>query len=102
MSGEQKDDKITQIRRDIDATKETLVTNIELATQRGEKLENLDDRANELQQNANLFNKSAKQARRRFWFRDLKASLLLIVLIIIGIWLLLSLICGFDFSRCGA
>ncbi|ESX00883.1 hypothetical protein KL905_001928 [Ogataea polymorpha] len=57
--------------------------NIEAINQRGEVLEDIDTRANDLSTNAKLFNRSANQVRKDMWKKNLKLKLCLALVIVI-------------------
>merc|ERR1712113_844828 len=84
-------DKMQEVQAEIDKTKETVQQGIALAIDRGAKLEDLDDAAQNLSNEASIFNKRAKQTRRHFCLQQWKMialiAFILIVLIII-IWLI--------------
>ena len=56
---------------------------IEKTLARGDKLADLEDKAEEMQHEASIFNRSARDVRRRMCWQNCKAQLVLIVVIII-------------------
>lgn len=54
-------DKLTKIQRDLDDTKVVLHQTIESMLERGEKLENLVDKSNDLSMASQMFMKQAKK-----------------------------------------
>merc|ERR1712113_505369 len=84
-------DKMQEVQAEIDKTKETVQQGIALAIDRGAKLEDLDEAAQNLSTEANLFNKRAKQTRRHFCLQRWKMIALIafiIIVLIIVIWLI--------------
>lgn len=50
-------------------------TNVEKVLERDQKLSELDDRADALQQGASQFEQQAGKLKRKFWLQNLKVSL---------------------------
>mmetsp|Transcript_70081 Transcript_70081/g.111463 ORF Transcript_70081/g.111463 Transcript_70081/m.111463 type:complete len:101 (+) Transcript_70081:95-397(+) len=85
-------DKIAEVQAEIDKTKDTVQKGIELAIDRGDKLDDLDDKAQNLSNEASIFNKRAKATRRHFCLQHWKmiALITFIVLILILIIVLIA------------
>lgn len=58
-------DKIADVQLEIDKAKENVHQSINTAIDRGDKLEELDGKADNLANEANMFNKQAKKTRRQ-------------------------------------
>lgn len=84
---EQKNDagrsKLQNLQNTLDDTAGMMRDNIEAINQRGEVLEDIDNRAYSLQNNASLFNKSANQVRKDMWKKNLKLKLCVALIVII-------------------
>lgn len=52
-------------------------TNVEKVLERDQKLSELDDRADALQQGASQFEQQAGKLKRKFWLQNLKVSVLI-------------------------
>jgi vesicle-associated membrane protein 2 len=52
-------------------------TNVEKVLERDQKLSELDDRADALQQGASQFEQQAGKLKRKFWLQNLKVSVIL-------------------------
>lgn len=65
-------DKFAQIHDQIDATVEVMVQNLERVLQRGERIELLVQKTEELQTNASTFRKTSTDLKRHFWWRNMK------------------------------
>jgi vesicle-associated membrane protein 4 len=75
--------KLQNLQNTLDDTAGMMRDNIEAINQRGEVLEDIDNRAYSLQNNASLFNKSANQVRKDMWKKNLKLKLCVALIIII-------------------
>ncbi len=53
-------------------------TNVEKVLERDQKLSELDDRADALQQGASQFEQQAGKLKRKFWWKNLKVILYLL------------------------
>lgn len=62
---------------------------VELTLERGEKLENMEEKAGELESHANMFQKNATKVKRHFFCQYIKVTML-----IVGIVVVLGLVIG--------
>jgi len=75
--------KLQNLQSTLDDTAGMMRDNIEAINQRGEVLEDIDNRAYSLQNNASLFNKSTNQVRKDMWKKNLKLKLCVALVIVI-------------------
>ncbi|KAK6058862.1 Synaptobrevin [Cooperia oncophora] len=69
----------------------TLQVNVEKVLERDQKLSQLDDRADALQEGASQFEKSAATLKRKYWWKNIKMMIIMcaitvILIIIIVLW----------------
>ncbi|XP_043257831.1 vesicle-associated membrane protein 2-like [Colletes gigas] len=71
----------------VDEVVDIMKTNVEKVLERDQKLSELDDRADALQQGASQFEQQAGKLKRKFWLQNLKMMIIMgvIVLIILAI-----------------
>jgi vesicle-associated membrane protein 7 len=93
-------DSFAQVNTKLDDVKNIMVQNIEMVLERGEKLELLVDKTEKLQSQAVKFEKSSKELKNAMWWRRVKLYALIFFVVAFFIWLLTSIICGFDYSKC--
>lgn len=94
------DTKIRAVQDEIDRTKGVIQDNIELVLERGEKIDNLEDKSQGLVDNASMFQKRAKRVRRKYWCMNLRNTAIMILIAVVVIWLISSFVCGFNYSKC--
>lgn len=75
--------KLQNLQNTLDDTAGMMRDNLEAINQRGEVLEDIDNRAYSLQNNATLFNKSANEVRKTMWKKNLKLKLCVALIVII-------------------
>jgi len=73
---QQSQDKLASVNARVEDVKSSLHKNIELAITRGEKIDDIHDKSEQLAIDADQFQKSAKKVRRMFWKRYWKMILL--------------------------
>jgi len=83
--------RLQQTQAQVDEVVGIMRTNVEKVLERDQKLSELDDRADALQQGASQFEQQAGKLKRKFWWKNLKMILILvaialIILIIIIVW----------------
>lgn len=99
-SPELNENKVEIIREHIEKTKTNVDQSISLLIERGEKLEDLVDKSEKLNENSKLFNTNARRLKRRMFWRRLKTAFILFLFFFFIIMILLFTICGIRFNRC--
>lgn len=93
-------DRITQVNQEIEAIKEVMLENMASVLVRGEKLEDLAEKSDNLAADAKLFNRNASKLKTHFRWANLRWYLLgFFVLCIIALAITWGL-CGLTFQHC--
>jgi len=87
-------DKINRVRGEIDEVKSVMVTNIEKVLERGERIELLVDRTENLNQAAFKFKKQSTQLKRAMWWKNVKIMIILIFVVLVIIYFVVAMACG--------
>uniref|UniRef100_A0A8D8M834 Synaptobrevin n=1 Tax=Cacopsylla melanoneura TaxID=428564 RepID=A0A8D8M834_9HEMI len=74
--------RLQQTQAQVDEVVDIMKTNVEKVLERDQKLSELDDRADALQQGASQFEQQAGKLKRKFWLQNLK---MMIVMGVIGL-----------------
>ncbi|CAF4841704.1 unnamed protein product [Pieris macdunnoughi] len=82
--------RLQQTQAQVDEVVDIMKTNVEKVLERDQKLSELDDRADALQQGASQFEQQAGKLKSKFWLQNLK---MMIIAAVIGI-IILALIIG--------
>ncbi|KAF9916873.1 hypothetical protein FBU30_001111 [Linnemannia zychae] len=94
-------DRIKQVQGEIEQVKDVMVQNIERVLERGERIELLVDKTDNLNQQAFAFKKRTTALKRTMWWKNTKLTILLIFVVIVLTYLIISAACGFPFwSSC--
>ncbi|KAF9327861.1 vesicle-associated membrane protein [Linnemannia elongata] len=94
-------DRIKQVQGEIEQVKDVMVHNIERVLERGERIELLVDKTDNLNQQAFAFKKRSTQLKRTMWWKNTKLTIILTSVIIFLIYLIICSACGFPFwSSC--
>lgn len=96
----QREAKVEDLRLQMESLKVIMGRNITLLLERGENLEMLVDKSNQMMGDTAVFKKRSRQLRSLMQWQYYKTSCLLTFLVIGVVWLGLSCVCGFNFSRC--
>ncbi|CAB4433000.1 unnamed protein product [Rhizophagus irregularis] len=88
-------DKIKQVHGEVEQVKDVMVTNIERVLARGERIELLVNKTDNLNQQAFAFRKRSTALRRSMWWKNTKLMILLGFVIILIIYFIISTACGF-------
>ncbi|XP_014472381.1 PREDICTED: vesicle-associated membrane protein 2 isoform X3 [Dinoponera quadriceps] len=76
----------------VDEVVDIMKTNVEKVLERDQKLSELDDRADALQQGASQFEQQAGKLKRKFWLQNLK---MMIIMGVIGLIVLAIIVANF-------
>uniref|UniRef100_A0A0A9WWU5 Vesicle-associated membrane protein 2 n=1 Tax=Lygus hesperus TaxID=30085 RepID=A0A0A9WWU5_LYGHE len=82
--------RLQQTQAQVDEVVDIMKTNVEKVLERDQKLSELDDRADALQQGASQFEQQAGKLKRKFWLQNLK---MMIIMGVIGL-IILAVIVG--------
>ena len=93
-------DKIEEIKHEIESVKVVVLEAIEKAIEKGEKLDALDEKAQGLLDNALEFNEKAKKLKRKMLWARIKLTLIIVFIVLIVVYVIFSAICNFDGSNC--
>ncbi|KAF9905052.1 hypothetical protein EC991_002061 [Linnemannia zychae] len=94
-------DRIKQVQGEIEQVKDVMVHNIERVLERGERIELLVDKTDNLNQQAFAFKKRSTALKRTMWWKNTKLTIILTSVIIFLIYLIICSACGFPFwSSC--
>ncbi|XP_065845732.1 vesicle-associated membrane protein 7-like [Oscarella lobularis] len=100
-SESRKADHMTKVQDQLDELKGIMVKNIDLVANRGEKLELLVDKTEDLSHSAMTFKKSSRGLARAMWWKNAKITILLVVIILLVIFFIVVAACGgFSFKKC--
>jgi len=79
--------RLQQTQAQVDEVVDIMKTNVEKVLERDQKLSELDDRADALQQGASQFEQQAGKLKRKFWLQNLKMMIIMgvIGLVVLGI-----------------
>lgn len=67
---------------------------------RGEKIELLVDKSEQLQASAKKFQRGAKALKNVMWCKSVKMWAMIGLIVVVLIWLISSFVCGFNYSKC--
>ena len=68
-------DTLSGVTAKVESVKLTMQENVEIALQNCVTLESIEEKAEQLQQQAGVFKKTAKDIRKKMWWKNLKMKL---------------------------
>ena len=93
-------DNIGTVKSQIDEVRDNMVQNIERVLERGEKIELLVDRTNDLNQQAFRFESSSRQLRQHMRWRQMKCRIMMGITFAVTLYFASISVCGFRFQHC--
>ncbi|CAK0779938.1 hypothetical protein CVIRNUC_004894 [Coccomyxa viridis] len=94
--------KIASVQKKVDEVKNIMVDNIEKVLERGEKIELLVDKTDNLRFQADRFHKTGRQLRSKMWWQNMKMKLIIAAIVVVLILVLVAIICLSGTNRCKA
>lgn len=87
-------EKINNLRKDLDETQRIMKENVQKTVERGVRLEELEDITKDLEANSRSFKKQSKQLRLKMCWQDYKMTIIisLIVLVVLAFFLWLMIL----------
>ncbi|WOL15479.1 vesicle-associated membrane protein [Canna indica] len=86
-------DRMNRIKGEMSQVRNVMIENIDKVLERGERLELLVDKTSNMQGNTIRFRKQARRFRNTTWWRNVKLTVALILLILIIIYVVLAFVC---------
>lgn len=87
-------DQLSKVEGQVDELMEILVRDIDQIAGRGERLELLVDKAQDLSVNAVSFKKSSVNLARSLWWKNLKICVIIVVVVVLILYGVVSAACG--------
>ncbi|XP_075616387.1 vesicle-associated membrane protein 4 isoform X2 [Balearica regulorum gibbericeps] len=78
-----RNDKIRHVQNQVDEVIDVMQENITKVIERGERLDDLQDKSESLSDNATAFSNRAKQLRRQMWWRGCKMKAIIALVAVI-------------------
>ncbi|KAL4063810.1 synaptobrevin-domain-containing protein [Scleroderma citrinum] len=94
-------DEIARAQAELNQVKDIMVQNVEQILSRGERIELLVDKTDNMAHQATAFRRGARAARRQMWWKNSKVLALTVVVVLLLLYLIIAQFCGAAL-RCGA
>lgn len=76
-------ERLGNVQQQVDEVTHIMRKNVDYVLERDAKLNDLDDRAADLEVGASAFEKTAHQIKRKMWWKNVKMWIILIVVLIV-------------------
>lgn len=93
-------DKLGKVEDQINEVKGVMIQNIDKVLQRGEKIELLVDKTEQLNEHAVVFHKGSRDLRRQLMWKNIKLTLLILLIIFAVCYVISALACGAALDNC--
>ncbi|KAG2452182.1 hypothetical protein HYH02_003213 [Chlamydomonas schloesseri] len=92
--------KIAAVQKKVNEVKDVMVENIEKVLERGEKIELLVDKTDDLRNQAEQFQKKGRQLRNKMWWQNCKMKLVVLLAILVLAVVIFLLVCFTGGKNC--
>lgn len=93
-------DSMNRVKGEIDEVKGIMTRNIEGLLERGEKIDLLVDKTDNLSHHAFKFQKKATKVKNKMWWQNMKMRIVLCIVFLVLILFIVFAACGITFSKC--
>ncbi|XP_064114137.1 vesicle-associated membrane protein 7-like isoform X3 [Macrobrachium nipponense] len=93
-------DKISKLEGEVSDVKDVLVKSIETLASRGERLELLINKTENLNSTAVTFKTTSRSLARSLWWKNIRLIIIILICIGVGIYVIGALICGPTWHNC--
>eukprot|EP00887_Chlorella_sp_A99_P007689 scaffold20.g7689.t1 len=87
-------DIVSRVRGEVGELQTVMIRNIEQVLERGEKIELLVDRTDELGMQTFAFKREARRLRNETWLRNYKLWAVIVVLVLLALYIVAAVLCG--------
>ncbi|EPQ51322.1 VAMP/synaptobrevin-like protein [Gloeophyllum trabeum ATCC 11539] len=95
-------DELSRAQNELAQVKNIMVQNVEQILSRGERIELLVDKTDNMAQQATAFRRGARSVRRQMWWKNTKVLMLSVLVALILVWIIVAQFCGAGLNQCGA
>ena len=92
--------KVSRVQQQVSEVKEIMMDNIEKVLDRGEKIELLVDKTENLRFQADNFHRTGRALRRRMWWQNLKMKLVFAAIVLVVVLILFLSFCYSNGNDC--
>jgi len=82
-AGGQGNSRTAALQAEIDSTVGIMRDNINKVSERGERLDSLQDKTDNLQRSAQGFRRGANRVRKAMWWKDMKMRMIIIAVVVV-------------------
>lgn len=93
-------DKIGRIKEQIDNVKQVMLENLDNVIERGERIDNLCDKTEQLKEEAIGFHSNARTLKRKMLCRNVKICIAIVGLLALIALVISFIACGMNFAKC--
>ena len=87
-------DEIARAQAELNQVKDIMVQNVEQILSRGERIELLVDKTDNMAHQATAFRRGARTARRQMWWKNTKTVALTAVVVLLLLYIIIAQFCG--------
>ncbi|XP_068422916.1 vesicle-associated membrane protein 8 [Clinocottus analis] len=91
---EEPKDKVQTLKDQVDGVKDIMTQNVDRILARGERLDDLMDKSEDLQAGAQHFKQTSQKVARNYWWKNVKMVVVIVVVVLIIILIIILLATG--------
>jgi len=95
-------DELTNVQNSLAQVKDIMVQNVEQILGRGERIELLVDKTDNMASQATAFRRGARTVRRQMWWKNTRILALSIVVAVFLLWIIVAQFCGAGLNQCSS
>eukprot|EP00878_Enallax_costatus_P007194 GHUV01007538.1.p1 GENE.GHUV01007538.1~~GHUV01007538.1.p1 ORF type:complete len:223 (+),score=61.72 GHUV01007538.1:317-985(+) len=92
--------RVASVQKKVEEVRGVMVQNIEKVLERGERIELLVDKTDELRNHAHMFQKQGQQLRKRMWWENMRMKLIVVLVVLLLAVVIFLLACFAGGQNC--
>ncbi|XP_072289958.1 vesicle-associated membrane protein 8 [Eucyclogobius newberryi] len=92
--GTEPQDKVSVLKEQVDGVKNIMTQNVDRILARGERLDDLMDKSEDLQAGAQTFKHTSTKVARSYWWKNVKLVVIIVVVVLIIVLIIILLATG--------
>lgn len=93
-------DTVSRVIGEVSELREVMVENIERVLERGDRLELLVQKTDDLSDSAFVFKRGAATLKRGMWWRNIRTTFCVVLLVLFGFYVVAALLCSPSLQHC--
>ncbi|KAL6613586.1 synaptobrevin-domain-containing protein [Neocallimastix sp. 'constans'] len=94
MNNNNRSQKVDNVKKQLDEVAQVMQNNVNKLAERGEKVNSLQLKSEEINELSKNFKRNANEVKRKIWYKDMKLIAIIILIILLIVFFILFIVIG--------